>query len=87
MLNINLKKINLSKKTIGYIAYTVGITVFFLYYLFPSEAVKGYIAYNLQAVDPQMTVDIARVKPSFPPGLKLTTVRLARSGRVSRSAR
>jgi len=60
--------------------YIVAAAVLFTYYLFPSDTVKGYIAYQLNATDPSLTVDIARVKPSFPPGLKLHTVQLACTG-------
>jgi type II secretion system protein N len=52
----------------------------FAYFLFPSEAVKGYIAFKLNAAAPDLTVDMAVVKPSFPPGLKLTAVHLERNG-------
>jgi type II secretion system protein N len=60
--------------------YIVAAAVLFAYYLFPAEAVKGYIAYQLNAADPSLAVDIARVKPTFPPGLKLRSLKLARTG-------
>lgn len=60
--------------------YVVAAAVLFTYYLFPSETVKSYIAYKLNAADPDLTVAIDRVKPSFPPGLKLNAVLLAHTG-------
>jgi len=60
--------------------YIVAAAVLFTYYLFPAETVKNYIAYKLNATDPSLTVAITNVKPSFPPGLKLSTVQLDRNG-------
>jgi type II secretion system protein N len=72
----------LSRKTIGYIAYFVGITLFFLYYLFPSDAVKGYVAYRLGRVNPDIDISIARVSPVMPPGIKLHDVGISRDNRT-----
>jgi type II secretion system protein N len=60
--------------------YIVAAAVLFTYVLFPSEVVKNYIAYKVNAADPNVTVAIESVKPSFPPGVKLKTVRLDRTG-------
>lgn len=71
---IELIKIKPSKKTLLYTAYIIGITVFFLYYLFPSEAVKDYVAYKLSQANPGISVTIDHVSPVLPPGIKLHDV-------------
>ena len=78
MLNLKLNKIPLSRKTIGYAAYFVGITVFFLYYLFPSEAVKDYVAHRLDLASPDVDISIKDISPVIPPGIKLHDVGISR---------
>ena len=60
--------------------YIIAAAVVFTYFLFPSEVVRDYIAYKVSEADPALTVAIESVKPSFPPGVKLQTVRLMHSG-------
>ena len=67
----------LSKKTLLYTAYIIGITVFFLYYLFPSDTVKMYLAHRLSQGDPDLAVTIDRVSPALPPGIRLHDVGIA----------
>lgn len=61
-----------------YAAYIIGITIFFLWYLFPSDALKSYLAYRLTQGRPDVTVTIDRVKPILPPGIDLQRVVVAR---------
>lgn len=49
---------------------------FFLYYLFPSDAVKAYITSELKKNSPDWTMAIDHVRPGFPPGLKCNAVTL-----------
>ena len=63
-----------SKTTFLYTAYIIGITLFFLWYLFPSDAFKDYLAYRLSQGNPDVTVTIDRISPVLPPGLKLHEV-------------
>jgi len=63
-----------SKKTLLYAAYIIGITLFFLWYLFPSDTLKDYLAYRLSQGNPDVTVTIDRISPVLPPGIKLHTV-------------
>ena len=67
-----------SKKTILYTAYIIGITIFFLWFLFPSDALKSYLAYRLTQGRPDVTVTIDRLKPILPPGIDLQHVVVAR---------
>ena len=72
----------LSKKTLTYTAYFIGVTVFFLYYLFPSDAVKNYVAYRISQTIPGINVTIDRVSPALPPGIKLHDIGIAHDGRT-----
>ena len=71
-----------SKKTLLYTAYIIGITVFFLYYLFPSEAVKDYVAYKMSRANPAISVTIDHVSPVLPPGIKLHDVGIAHGNKA-----
>jgi type II secretion system protein N len=68
---------NFSKRTLLYTAYVFGLTIFFLYILFPSEAVKDYMAYTMSRGNPDIRVTIDRVSPVLPPGIKLHDVGIA----------
>lgn len=71
-----------SKKTLLYTAYIIGVTIFFLWYLFPSDTLKAYLAYRLTQGRSDVTVTIERVAPILPPGIKLQDVVIARQSRL-----
>lgn len=56
------------KKIFLYSIYIAGITIFFLYYLFPSDIIKKYIISKAKEANPNISIKIDQVKPSFPPG-------------------
>lgn len=58
--------------------YIIVVGVFFIYYLFPSDAVKKYITSNLNRANPELNITIDNIKPVFPPGLRLYNVTLYR---------
>ena len=64
----------ISKKSIYYAIYIIAITGIFLYYLFPSDTLKTYLAYRLSQGNPDVTVTIDRVSPVIPPGISLYNV-------------
>ena len=66
-----------NKTTLLYAAYIVGITLFFLWYLFPSDMLKGYLAYRLSQANPDVKVTIDRISPVLPPGIKMHEVDIA----------
>lgn len=68
-----MKKI---RKWIAYGLYIVAVAALFIYYLFPSETVKNYMAARAGQVNPDIRVSILKVTPVFPPGLRLHTVEL-----------
>ncbi len=60
------------KKKIIYAGYIFSITLFFLYYLFPGDAVTSYVNHNIsRMMSPDVVVKIKQLKPDFPPGVKL----------------
>jgi type II secretion system protein N len=63
-----------SKKTLLYTAYVIGITIFFLWYLFPSDTLKAYLTYRLTPENSNFTIKIGRIKPVLPPGITLQDV-------------
>ena len=71
-----------TKKALLYTAYIIGLTVFFLYFLFPSDAVKDYVAYRISQGNPDISVTIDRVSPVLPPGIKLHDVGIAHGNRA-----
>jgi type II secretion system protein N len=62
------------KTWISWAIYIICAALFFFYYLFPSDAVKEYLTDQIRQMHPYLTVKISRVKPAFPPGLKLYRV-------------
>jgi type II secretion system protein N len=64
----------ISKISLLYVVYILAITGFFLYYLFPSDTLKTYLAYRLSQGNPDITVTIDRVSPFIPPGINLHDV-------------
>ncbi|UCD80771.1 MAG: type II secretion system protein GspN [Desulfobacterales bacterium] len=67
-----------SKRTLLYTAYIIGVTIFFLWYLFPSDTLKAYLAHRLNQVNSDVTVTIGKASLVLPPGIKLQEVVIAR---------
>jgi type II secretion system protein N len=59
------------KAKIFWVFYIICAALFFFYILFPSETVKEYVVDQIRLALPDLTVEIGRVKPGFPPALKL----------------
>jgi len=72
----------ISKISLLYTVYIIGITGFFLYYLFPSDTLKTYLAYRLSQGNPDITVTIDRVSPVIPPGINLHDVGIAHQNKA-----
>ena len=58
--------------------YIIVVTALCIYYLFPSDAVKRYIAFNLNHANHELNITIDNIKPVFPPGLRLYNVSIYR---------
>lgn len=54
-----------------YIVFGLVALVIFLYLRFPSEMVKLALEDQVKKVDPKASLEIDRIKPAIPPGLKL----------------
>jgi len=52
--------------------YLIVVTLFFLYYLFPSQAIISYVNSRFSEAMPGFHITIAQIKPGFPPCLKLS---------------
>jgi hypothetical protein len=63
--------ISKNKKWMGYTIYCLILTAVFLYFLFPSEAIKACIQAKAQRIHPGIQVTSQRLSLSFPTGLKL----------------
>ncbi len=72
----------ISKISLLYVVYIIAITGFFLYYLFPSDTLKTYLAYRLSQGNPDITVTIDRVSPVIPPGINLHDVGIVHQNRA-----
>jgi type II secretion system protein N len=72
----------ISKKSIFYTIYIIAITGIFLYFLFPSDTLKTYLAYRLSQGNPDVTVTIDRVSPAIPPGISLYNVGIAHQNKA-----
>lgn len=59
------------KKTFAYITYVIAVTMVFLYYLFPSDALETYMAHHVSRLWPAFQVKTGTITPSLPPGLKV----------------
>ena len=51
------------RKWVGYIGYCVFVTAGFLYFLFPSDAVRDYLKVRARNLNPPLMVSIDRIKP------------------------
>ena len=70
------------KAKIFWVFYIICAALFFFYALFPSDTAKEYLADQVRQVHPGLAVEIGRVKPSFPPGLKLYDVSVYHLGQT-----
>jgi len=69
-----------SGKWILYGGYAVMAGVFFLYLLFPEDALKEYAQKRVAQVQPALSVAIEKIRPSLPPGLRFQTVSVRHAG-------
>ena len=70
-----------TRKKAVYGLYIIAAGCFFLYYLFPSEALRRFIASELKHAHPELDITIDRIYPVLPPGLRMRAVALLYHGR------
>jgi type II secretion system protein N len=63
--------ISRNKRWIGYISYCVILAIGFLYYLFPSDALRDYLQARASTLNTPLLVSIEYIKPWPPFGLRL----------------
>ncbi len=66
------------KAIFAYLFYALLAAALFLYLLFPDQAVKAYMNSRLAAIDPLLTMAAETIRPTIPPGLKMTGIDLNR---------
>jgi len=60
-----------------YVLYIVSVTTFFIYRLFPDEAVRSYLRFRLKTAYPDFSLTVVQAKPTFPPGLRLEKMNIS----------
>ena len=68
------------KKWITYGIFVLVLSIFFIYFLFPSDSIKRYVINKVSQVNPNLKISIGRVFPIFPPGIKLRIVHITYFG-------
>jgi type II secretion system protein N len=63
-----------TRKWLPYFLFIIGVTAFFIYYLFPSDKIKTYITVHFNKTYPGINIALDHVKPAFPTGLRLYNV-------------
>ena len=58
-----------ARKTAAYSLYILGVTLFSLYVLFPSDTLRTYTEHMVAEISPEITLDIQRIDPGIPPGI------------------
>lgn len=67
---------NTTWKRLLYSIFILGVALFFIYYLFPSDTIKNVITSNFNATHPGANITIHHVDLLFPPGLELYDVNI-----------
>jgi type II secretion system protein N len=65
---------NNTRKWLPYFLFILGVTAFFIYFLFPSDKIKSFITVHFNKTYPGINISVDHVKPAFPPGLRLYNV-------------
>jgi len=64
------------RRSVFFVLYIIIVMVFFVYYLFPSETAKEYIAQHLCRTASDCDITIDRIKPAFPASLMFSNLHL-----------
>jgi type II secretion system protein N len=64
------------QKYIAYALYIIGVAVFFLYILFPSDTLKTYIEYKTAELSPGIGMHIEKINPGLPPGITFSNAHI-----------
>ncbi len=64
------------RRSVFFVLYIIIVMIFFVYYLFPSETAKEYIAQHLCRTASDCDITIDRIKPAFPASLMFSNLHL-----------
>jgi type II secretion system protein N len=64
------------KKWLVYGTFILVLSIFLIYFLFPSDLIKRHITSKVSLVNPNLKISIGRIRPTFPPGIRLKIVNL-----------
>lgn len=64
------------RKCFLYALYVLVLVVGFGYYLFPSDAIRGWLEFRFGEAFPEFRISIRDLSPDFPPGLAMRGVRI-----------
>ena len=68
------------KTIFAYLFFTLLVVLFFLYLLFPEEAVKAFVDDRLTGIDPSLSITADTIRPGFPLAVNFTNLDLKRHG-------
>jgi len=68
------------KACLLYVGYVVILTAIFLYIRFPSDRMTDYLTHRVRQIDPQLSLSLEGMKPSLPPGIRMTGASLLAAG-------
>ena len=68
--------------SLGYLLYTLGVVVIFLWLLFPSDTVKTWLQRKLHVMYPSLTWEIKDMEAAFPLQLKMSDIRIHRKSQT-----
>ncbi len=66
----------MKKKWFSYIFFALILTLCFLYVLFPGDQIKNFVVFHLNKNNVDINIAIDRIKPAFPPGIRLYNVQI-----------
>jgi type II secretion system protein N len=69
------------RKWLGYIVFAVILSVFFLYFCFPSEAICKYLRGAAARFSPTLALSVENIRPAFPFALRLEDTDVSVKGR------
>lgn len=67
-----------SKTIFVYLLFALSAVLFFLFLLFPDQAIRAYVNGRLAAIDPSLSMAAQTIRPAIPPGIKMIDVDLNR---------
>jgi len=77
--------ISKNRKWFGYLLYCIALTLFLLYYRFPSDAIYNYLKITVNNLDTPLILSVDRINPWLPLGLRLGNAEISLKNRQALS--